>query len=127
VTVPAALPGILAANLLGMGRVIGETMAVMMVTGNAAVVTLSPLESVRTMTVTIAAEMGEVSLRKKVGMVLQVSNPLPKSVFDNVAYGPRLHGLKDRGRLAEIVEHCLVRGVHWPGAKIWNSASWAPR
>ena len=62
VTVPAALPGILAANLLGMGRVIGETMAVMMVTGNAAVITFSPLESVRTMTATIAAEMGEVSL-----------------------------------------------------------------
>ncbi len=62
VTVPAALPGILAANLLGMGRVIGETMAVLMVTGNAAVVTLWPLESVRTMTATVAAEMGEVSL-----------------------------------------------------------------
>ena len=62
VTVPAAMPGILAASLLGMGRVIGETMAVMMVTGNAAMVTFSPLRSVRTMTATIAAEMGEVSL-----------------------------------------------------------------
>ncbi len=60
VTVPAALPGIIAAVMLGMGRVIGETMAVMMVTGNAAVVTLNPTESVRTMTATIAAEMGEV-------------------------------------------------------------------
>ena len=46
--------------MLGVGRVIGETMAVMMVTGNAAVMTASPLESVRTMTATIAAEMGEV-------------------------------------------------------------------
>jgi len=62
VTVPAATPGILAAILLGVGRVVGETMAVMMVTGNAAVITLSPLESVRTMTATIAAEMGEVAL-----------------------------------------------------------------
>ncbi|HSW45932.1 MAG TPA: phosphate ABC transporter permease subunit PstC [Phycisphaerae bacterium] len=62
VTVPAATPGILAATLLGMGRVIGETMAVMMVTGNAAIVTFSPLQSVRTMTATIAAEMGEVAL-----------------------------------------------------------------
>jgi phosphate transport system permease protein len=61
VTVPAALPGITAAVMLGMGRVIGETMAVMMVTGNAAIVTLSPFESVRTMTATIAAEMGEVA------------------------------------------------------------------
>ncbi|MFH0910001.1 MAG: phosphate ABC transporter permease subunit PstC [Planctomycetota bacterium] len=62
VTMPAALPGILAAALLGMGRVIGETMAVMMVTGNAAVVTGNPLRSVRTMTATIAAEMGEVAV-----------------------------------------------------------------
>jgi len=60
VTVPAALPGIVAAVMLGTGRVIGETMAVMMVTGNAAMITASPFESVRTMTATIAAEMGEV-------------------------------------------------------------------
>lgn len=60
VTVPAALSGIIAAIMLGMGRVIGETMAVMMVTGNAAIITASPVESVRTMTATIAAEMGEV-------------------------------------------------------------------
>lgn len=61
VTVPAALSGIVAAVMLGMGRVIGETMAVLMVTGNAAILTLSPFESVRTMTATIAAEMGEVT------------------------------------------------------------------
>ncbi|NIA15807.1 MAG: phosphate ABC transporter permease subunit PstC [Nitrospiraceae bacterium] len=60
VVVPAALPGISAAVLLGIGRVIGETMAVMMVTGNAALLTLSPTESIRTITATIAAEMGEV-------------------------------------------------------------------
>jgi phosphate transport system permease protein len=60
ITVPAALPGIVAAVMLGMGRVIGETMAVMMVTGNAAQFTFAPFESVRTMTATIAAEMGEV-------------------------------------------------------------------
>ncbi len=60
VTLPASLSGIVAAVALGMGRVIGETMVVLMVTGNAAQVTLSPLESVRTMTATIAAEMGEV-------------------------------------------------------------------
>jgi phosphate transport system permease protein len=61
VTVPAALPGIIAAVMLGTGRVIGETMAVMMVTGNAAIITFQPFESVRTMTATIAAEMGEVA------------------------------------------------------------------
>ena len=60
VTVPASLSGIVAAVMLGIGRVIGETMTVMMVTGNAAVITASPFKSVRTMTATIAAEMGEV-------------------------------------------------------------------
>jgi phosphate transport system permease protein len=59
VTVPAALSGILAAIMLGMGRVIGETMAVLMVTGNAPVLTASPFESVLTMTAAIAKEMGD--------------------------------------------------------------------
>ncbi|MCU0959851.1 MAG: phosphate ABC transporter permease subunit PstC [Pirellulaceae bacterium] len=62
VTVPAAAPGILAAVSLGAGRVVGETMVVLMVTGNAAQLTLWPLKSVRTMTATIALEMGEVAL-----------------------------------------------------------------
>ncbi len=61
VTVPAGLSGIIASIMLGMGRVIGETMAVIMVTGNAALTTLNPFDSVRTMTATIAAEMGEVT------------------------------------------------------------------
>lgn len=61
VTAPAALSGIVAAVMLGMGRVVGETMAVLMVTGNAAMITFSPFESVRTMTATVAAEMGEVT------------------------------------------------------------------
>lgn len=60
VTVPASLSGIVAAVMLGVGRVVGETMVVMMVTGNAALITFSPFESVRTMTATVAAEMGEV-------------------------------------------------------------------
>jgi len=64
VTVPAARSGILTAMMLGIGRAIGETMAVMMVTGNAARLPLTPdslLRPVRTMTATIAAEMGEVA------------------------------------------------------------------
>lgn len=61
VTVPAAMSGIIAAIMLGMGRVIGETMAVLMVTGNAPIPSFSPFESVRTMTACIAAEMGEVA------------------------------------------------------------------
>lgn len=60
VTVPAAMSGILSGILLGVGRVIGETMAVLMVSGNSPVITANPLSTVRTMTATIAAEMGEV-------------------------------------------------------------------
>lgn len=59
VLLPAACSGILAAVMLGMGRVIGETMAVMMITGNAAVLPHSILQPIRTLTATIAAEMGE--------------------------------------------------------------------
>ncbi len=59
VLLPAAGSGIVAAVMLGIGRVIGETMAVMMVTGNAAVIPKTMLQPVRTMTATIAAEMGE--------------------------------------------------------------------
>jgi phosphate transport system permease protein len=59
VILPAASSGILAAVMLGIGRVIGETMAVLMVTGNAAILPTSILQPVRTLTATIAAEMGE--------------------------------------------------------------------
>ncbi len=59
VLLPAAGSGILAAVMLGLGRVIGETMAVMMVTGNAPVIPHTLLQPVRTLTATIAAEMGE--------------------------------------------------------------------
>jgi len=48
-----------------------------------------------------------VELRKRVGMVFQQPNPFPKSVFDNVAYGPRIHGVKDKNKLEEIVEESL--------------------
>ncbi|MFH0872508.1 MAG: phosphate ABC transporter permease subunit PstC [bacterium] len=59
VVVPSAASGILGAVMLGVGRAIGETMAVMMITGNAAVIPRSLLQPVRTLTATIAAEMGE--------------------------------------------------------------------
>ena len=64
VTLPAALSGVITCLLLGIGRVIGETMAVMMVTGNAPVMPLkwfSFFAPIRTMTATIASEMGEVA------------------------------------------------------------------
>jgi phosphate transport system ATP-binding protein len=58
-----------------------------------------------------------VALRKRVGMVFQKSNPFPKSTFDNVAYGPRVFGLKDRNRLTEIVERSLIRAGLWEEVK----------
>jgi phosphate transport system ATP-binding protein len=58
-----------------------------------------------------------VALRKKVGMVFQKSNPFPKSVFDNIAFGPRIHGRNNRGVLAEIVEKSLVRAGLWEEVK----------
>jgi phosphate transport system ATP-binding protein len=61
--------------------------------------------------------MDVVALRKKVGMVFQKSNPFPKSVFDNVAYGPRIHGIKDKIKLTEIVEHSLQRAAIWDEVK----------
>jgi phosphate transport system permease protein len=60
VVVPSASSGVFAAVMLGLGRAIGETIAVLMLVGNSARITASPLEPVRTMTATIAAEMGEV-------------------------------------------------------------------
>ena len=57
-----------------------------------------------------------VSLRKKVGMVFQKSNPFPKSIFENVAYGPRIHGL-DKSGFPEIVERSLERAGLWNEVK----------
>lgn len=58
-----------------------------------------------------------VALRKRVGMVFQKSNPFPKSIFENVAYGPRIHGLRDRARLSEIVERSLTQADLWGEVK----------
>lgn len=60
-----------------------------------------------------APEIDVVALRKKVGMVFQKSNPFPKSIFDNVAFGPRIAGLNDKKKLAEIVERSLKRAALW--------------
>ncbi|HEX2999417.1 MAG TPA: phosphate ABC transporter ATP-binding protein PstB [Armatimonadota bacterium] len=58
-----------------------------------------------------------VNLRKRVGMVFQRPNPFPMSVFDNIAYGPRVHGVRDKARLAEIVESSLQRAALWDEVK----------
>ena len=57
------------------------------------------------------------ALRRRVGMVFQRSNPFPMSIFDNVAYGPRLVGVRDRRRLAEIVESSLRAAALWDEVK----------
>jgi phosphate transport system ATP-binding protein len=58
-----------------------------------------------------------VTLRKRIGMVFQKPNPFPKSVFDNIAYGPRVHGIRNRHRLAEIVETSLRKSALWDEVK----------
>ncbi len=58
-----------------------------------------------------------VELRKRVGMVFQRPNPFPKTIFDNVAYGPRAHGLRDKHELSEIVERSLRSAVLWDEVK----------
>jgi len=62
-------------------------------------------------------ETDVVALRKKVGMVFQKSNPFPKSIFDNVAYGPRIHGITERSRIAALVERSLKRAAIWDEVK----------
>ncbi|MCA1291668.1 phosphate ABC transporter ATP-binding protein PstB [Paenibacillus sp. alder61] len=57
------------------------------------------------------------TLRKQVGMVFQQPNPFPKSIYDNVAYGPRLHGMKNKAQLDEIVEQSLRQAVLWDEVK----------
>lgn len=61
----------------------------------------------------VGPEVDVVQLRKRVGMVFQRPNPFPMSVYDNVAYGPRIHGLKNKQRLDEIVERSLRDAVLW--------------
>jgi len=58
-----------------------------------------------------------VLLRRKIGMVFQRPNPFPKSIYDNVAYGPRAHGIKNKKTLDEIVENSLKRAVIWDEVK----------
>ncbi len=58
-----------------------------------------------------------VDLRRKVGMVFQKSNPFPKSIFDNIAYGPRVNGIRNRARLEEIVELSARRAAMWDELK----------
>ncbi|MGB9808987.1 MAG: phosphate ABC transporter ATP-binding protein PstB, partial [Caldanaerobacter sp.] len=62
-------------------------------------------------------EVDVIELRKKVGMVFQKPNPFPMTVYDNVAYGPRIHGIRDKRTLNEIVEKSLKAAALWDEVK----------
>ena len=65
----------------------------------------------------IYKDMDEITLRYHVGMVFQQPNPFPKSVYDNVAYGPRIAGIKKKSQLDEIVERSLRQAAIWDELK----------
>ncbi len=66
---------------------------------------------------TMAPSLDVSELRKNVGMVFQKFNPFPKTIFENVAYGPRIHGMKDKQKLDEIVEKSLKSVALWDEVK----------
>jgi phosphate transport system ATP-binding protein len=63
------------------------------------------------------SDVDVVELRKRIGMVFQKPNPFPKSVFDNVAYGPRVHGVRKKKNLEEVVERSLKAAALWEEVK----------
>lgn len=67
--------------------------------------------------VDIYKEMDSITLRHRVGMVFQQPNPFPKSIYDNVAYGPRIHGIRKKSQLDEIVERSLRQAAIWDELK----------
>ncbi len=58
-----------------------------------------------------------VNIRKKIGMVFQKSNPFPKSIYENIAYGPKINGVKNKAELDEIVEKSLRQAAIWDEVK----------
>jgi phosphate transport system ATP-binding protein len=64
-----------------------------------------------------ANDVSPIAVRRRIGMVFQKPNPFPKSIFDNVAYGPRINGERNKGKLHEIVERSLRQGALWDEVK----------
>ncbi len=64
-----------------------------------------------------AADMDVTWLRKQIGMVFQTPNPFPMSIYDNIAYGPRIHGIRGKDKLDEIVERSLKDAAIWDEVK----------
>ena len=67
--------------------------------------------------VDIYSDIDVITLRQRVGMVFQQPNPFPMSIYDNVAYGPRIHGIKKKSELDEIVERSLQQAAIWEEVK----------
>jgi phosphate transport system ATP-binding protein len=70
-----------------------------------------------------AKEVSPIAVRRRIGMVFQKPNPFPKSIFDNVAYGPRINGIRKKARLDEIVERSLRQAALWDEVKDRLNAS----
>jgi phosphate transport system ATP-binding protein len=71
-------------------------------------------------------KVDEVDLRTKIGMVFQKPNPFPKSIYENIVFGPKQHGLKDKQKLDEIVEKSLKGAALWEEVKDrLNDSAWA--
>jgi phosphate transport system ATP-binding protein len=62
-------------------------------------------------------DVSPTAVRRRIGMVFQKPNPFPKSIYDNVAYGPRINGIRNRGKLDEIVERSLRQAALWDEVK----------
>jgi phosphate transport system ATP-binding protein len=62
-------------------------------------------------------DVSPTAVRRRIGMVFQKANPFPKSIYDNVAYGPRINGIRNKGRLDEIVERSLKQAALWDEVK----------
>jgi phosphate transport system ATP-binding protein len=64
-----------------------------------------------------AKDVSPIAVRRRIGMVFQKPNPFPKSIYDNVAYGPRINGQRNKGKLDEVVERSLRQGALWDEVK----------
>ena len=64
-----------------------------------------------------AKDVSPIAVRRRIGMVFQKPNPFPKSIYDNVAYGPRINGERNKGKLNEIVERSLRQAALWDEVK----------
>ncbi len=65
----------------------------------------------------LGSKIDVIGLRKRIGMIFQKPNPFPMSIYDNIAYGPKLHGVTDKAKLDAIVERCLRQASLWDEVK----------